>query len=382
VASKHCEFTKAYLFPLDERLSDLSGVEHVCRVGETELRAGSGAHDDVPVELASGVRAYVRDDAFRAAGLVPSPLPSKLHHALGSNVTATATPPPKGSAGEVVAGHLGELVDDLLRRDHDVREDVRDGVHKMRVATRRLRSALATYRPMLVTERTEPLRDELRWLGRELGSPRDAEVLQAQLEAAVRPLSREVRTGAVIQLLEVELSSRRREAHTRLLGSLDGPRYSDLLDALDSMVDDLPFNEVACRPAVSEVDRLVRRTVRRVHTMAVRAEASAEGAERDRALHEVRKAVKRSRYAAESAAPALGKRAVKLARRMKRVQDLLGEVQDSVGSRRLLREIGAVAYAAHDDAFTFGLLYGREEERSRYALQGYHRALRKALRPR
>jgi CHAD domain-containing protein len=286
-------------------------------------------------------------------------------------------PPHDGSAGEVFALHLGELLHDLRQRDHDAREDERDGVHKMRVATRRLRSALATYRPMLLTERTEPLRNELKWLGRELGAPRDAEVLQGQLAAAMRSLPLEVRMGAVIQLLEAELGSRRREAHTRLLVALDRPRYFALLDALEAVVDDAPFNKVAIRPAAPEVSRLVGRTVRRVHRLAVRADAAAEGADRDEALHEVRKAVKRSRYAAESAMPALGKRATKLARRMKRVQDLLGEVQDSIGSRRLLREIGMVAYRAHDDAFTFGLLYGREEERARTALRGYPLALRK-----
>ena len=249
----------------------------------------------------------------------------------------------------------------------------------MRVATRRLRSALATYRPILMSERTEPLRDELKWLGRELGSPRDAEVLRDQLGAAVESLPRELQQGPVVELLEAELSRRHEDAHARLLEALDSPRYFALLDALDALVDDPPFNHDANRPAETEVDRLVRRTVRRVRKMAIRAEATPEGADRERALHEVRKAAKRARYAAESAAPTLGKRFTKLGRRLKRLQNLLGEVQDSVGSRRLLREIGLVAYRAHEDGFTFGLLYGREEERARRAMQSYEPALRKAL---
>jgi CHAD domain-containing protein len=43
--------------------------------------------------------------------------------------------------------------------------DEPDAVHQMRVATRRLRSALATYRPLLDRERTDPVRQELKWLG-------------------------------------------------------------------------------------------------------------------------------------------------------------------------------------------------------------------------
>ena len=173
---------------------------------------------------------------------------------------------------------------------------------------------------------------------------------------------------------------RQETAHARLLVALDGPRYSDLLAALATLIDDPPLNDAAILPALSEVDRLVQHSVRRVQRMAARADASAEGADRERALHDVRNAAKRARYAAESAVPVLGKRSTKLARRMKRLQDLLGGLQDSVGSRRLLREVGAVACLSHDEAFTFGVLYGREEERSRLVQERYERVLRVALR--
>ena len=62
------------------------------------------------------------DAAFRAAGLVPSPFPSKLHHALKALPALKSTAPRKGSAGIVVARHLDDLVHELLRRDHDARE--------------------------------------------------------------------------------------------------------------------------------------------------------------------------------------------------------------------------------------------------------------------
>ena len=133
--------------------------------------------------------------------------------------------PPHGSTGRLVVGYLDELVKDLVRREHDAREDQREGVRKMRIATRRLRSALATYRPVLRTEQTEPLRHELRWLGRELGLPRDADVLREQLDAAMQSLQGTVRMSAVIQLLEVELGMRHEAAHARLLEALDSPRY-------------------------------------------------------------------------------------------------------------------------------------------------------------
>ena len=62
----------------------------------------------------------------------------------------------------------------MRRLDPAVRLDADDAVHKMRVAVRRLRSTLATYRRLLDRDVTEPLRDELKWLGGVLGAVRDA----------------------------------------------------------------------------------------------------------------------------------------------------------------------------------------------------------------
>src|SRR5690242_842175 len=75
----------------------------------------------------------------------------------------------KGTVGAVVAGHLTEQLRRLLELDGAVRADEPDAVHQMRVATRRLRSALATFRPALARAVTDPYRDELKWLGGLLG---------------------------------------------------------------------------------------------------------------------------------------------------------------------------------------------------------------------
>ncbi|MYV94292.1 CHAD domain-containing protein, partial [Streptomyces sp. SID1034] len=77
--------------------------------------------------------------------------------------------------------------------------------------------------------------------------------------------------------------------------------------------------------------------------------------------HEARKAAKRTRYAAEAATPALGRPAKKFTRRVKALQSLLGDHQDSVVARDTLRLLAAQAHAAGESAFTWGLLYGREE---------------------
>jgi len=77
----------------------------------------------------------------------------------------------------------------------------------------------------------------------------------------------------------------------------------------------------------------------------------------------MRKAAKRLRYAAEIAQPALGRPAKQLVKAVKATQELLGEHQDSVVARGLLRELGAAA-ADGGNGFAFGWLLRDEQARA------------------
>ena len=66
-----------------------------------------------------------------------------------------------------------------------MRLDAPDAVHKMRVATRRLRSALTTFKPLFDADVVRPLGGELKWLAGELGAARDAEVMRDRVRTAV-----------------------------------------------------------------------------------------------------------------------------------------------------------------------------------------------------
>ena len=85
----------------------------------------------------------------------------------------------------------------------------------MRVATRRLRSALATFRPLLDREQTEPLREELKWIAGMLGAARDAEVMQERLTGLLSEQPVELVIGPVQQHIDRELRTAYRTAHER-----------------------------------------------------------------------------------------------------------------------------------------------------------------------
>jgi len=305
---------------------------------------------------------------LRKVGAHDAPGPSKLIRALGDRAAASDTADGgdlsvDSPAADVVLAYLREQVRELQARDPLVRRDEYDSVHKMRVAARRLRSALATYRPLLDREITEPLRDELKWLGTVLGEARDAEVMHERLRKILEHEPAELVLGPVARRIDVELGGRYREAHGRVLAELDGQRYFRLLDQLDAVVSHPPLTELASGPAGKVLPRRVRRTWQRVRGYAEQADAAASTEQRVELLHEVRKAAKRARYAGESVTVVFGSDAADFAAGFEAVQEVLGEHQDSVVTRDLLLRMGIQAHLDGDNGFTFGRWHGLEQKR-------------------
>ncbi|MFJ6938842.1 CHAD domain-containing protein [Streptomyces sp. NPDC101132] len=327
---------------------------------------------EVEAELADGVDPAFLDAVekrFRKAGLKVSDAPSKLARALAETAPAPAPSSPPappdapapGTAGAYVLDYLREQVDALVSYDPAVRRDLPDSVHQMRVAARRLRSALKTYRKVLDRTATDPLAEELRWLGGELGVDRDQEVLMDRLQTRLGELPRTLLLGPVRGRLRIWNAARRTGSRRRAVGVLDSARYLTLLHSLDRLLAEPPLLPDAARAPRKVLAKAVLRDYGRLAERVDHALAMDPGHERDLALHDARKAAKRARYAAEAATPALGKPAKRLAKRLKKVQTLLGDHQDGVVAREALRGLAAQAYGAGESAFTWGLVFGREE---------------------
>ena len=100
----------------------------------------------------------------------------------------------------------------------------------MRVATRRLRAFLRAGHDLLDPEWSEPLREELRWLGSALGPVRDLDVLLEHLSGEVESLGEDAPEG---RKLLARLGREHRTARRTLLAVLDSDRYFALLEALE-----------------------------------------------------------------------------------------------------------------------------------------------------
>jgi CHAD domain-containing protein len=268
------------------------------------------------------------------------------------------------SAATVVHVRLREQVAELNRRQAQVRRDDPDAVHQMRVAARRLRSALATFRPLLDRRASDSLRGELRWLSRALASAREADAMRARLSAAIAREPAELVRGPVASRVDEDLLSAYRTGHARAIEAMDSSRFHSLLEDLEALVTEPPWTPLAKRPAREVLPEQVRRDWQRLRRRVRAASQTPHGPERYERLHEARKAAKRLRYAAETFAAVNSRHARRLATAGKRVQSVLGQHHDGVVTQQALRRLAAQAHSRGEDTFTYGLLHAREETRA------------------
>ncbi|WP_129309197.1 CYTH and CHAD domain-containing protein [Streptomyces sp. L2] len=339
---------------------------------------GTAQWTEIEVELADGGDPAFLDQVekrLRKAGVRPSASASKLARALTETsedrrTTGRRKAPkdkaskPPATAGDHVLRYLRAQRDALVALDPAVRRDVPDSVHRMRVATRRARGTLRTFRAVLDRTATAQVAVELKWLAGELGVDRDQEVLAERLTSALDALPPHLVHGPVQDRLGTWARARHHSTHGHVTAVLDSRRYLTLLDTLDALLTDPPLRRAAAKKPEKVLDKAVREDVAKLAGLVERAIARPPGEERDLALHEARKKAKRTRYAAEAAAPALGDPADALARAAKALTTLLGDHQDGVMARRTLRELAAVAHAAGESTFTYGVLYGGQEARA------------------
>ena len=277
------------------------------------------------------------------------------------------------STADLLTSYFGKQLVRLEEQDRLLRSGDQEGVHQLRVAARRLRSALATYAPVLQPGATDHLRGELKWLGGLLAEARDAQVLRERLDAIVAEQPADLVLGRVLARIDDELRAKLRAGRTVADAALNSERYFRLLDGLEAFLEEPPLLEAASLPARKMAPGLLSADLKRVRRRQRAYEGASSATQRDLDLHEVRKAAKRLRYAAESVGPVFGKRAKRLAARAEAVQEHLGEHQDTLVARRMLREIAVRAHLDGENGFTFGRLHALEEARAADLVRTYRR---------
>jgi CHAD domain-containing protein len=361
---------------VDDEVQVLDGQRISTRFREVEVELAEAASTGPALREGAAVLERVLERLRQAGAEAADPTPKYLRALAGRD----------GQLGpELAQPELDEnaSVEALLRHDlaagtirlfrHEaavrIGEDP-EAVHQARVATRRLRSTLRTFRSLLEPEWTTRLRDELKWLADLLGAVRDADVLLGRFREHLAALP-EADAKAGQRLLR-SLVERREADRGRLLGAMGEPRYATLLDELVAAAAAPALLPGADQRAVEAMPPLVTKPWRRLRKT-VRA-AGPDPADED--LHQIRIRAKRVRYAAEAVEPVIGKPADRFADAAADLQDVLGDQHDAVVGESWLRE--AARSARRDQALAAGLLVAAERA-SAAASRGAWRSAWKAL---
>jgi CHAD domain-containing protein len=334
----------------DDEVSVYHGRRLASRFREVEVEV----EDDAPDGLLPAVIERLREAGAGEPDNTPKVVRALGPRALEPLPGTVSAVRSDSTMGEVVRASVGNALARIVAHDPGVRlGDDPEDVHQARVGTRRLRSDLRTFRPLLDPEWVAGLREEAGWYAALLGDVRDSEVLMERLEHQAQSLAKE--DAAAVKTTVGRLAKEREAARVRLLEAMDSPRYTALLDRLTDAASDPQFASAAAGDelATDALPALARRPWRRL------ASAVKELPEvpADEQLHEVRILAKHTRYASEAAAGVMGKPASAFAKQIAAVQTVLGDHQDACVTESWLRQVAPKTRSTRE-AMLLGQLIG------------------------
>jgi triphosphatase len=259
--------------------------------------------------------------------------------AIGMEIRRDPQPAPL-RADDTLDAALRKIVGLQLRRlcanDPGTRlGDDPEPLHDMRVAIRRLRAALLTFKPALRSRARSNLNDRLRWLGRALGGVRDIDVQLANLDACAEglPVARRAHLEAFRQYLQRERAVRRRT----MLAALDSPRYFALLRRLEEYASGVGAERDRGPKADVRVAKLGRRLVKKRFRRLLASGGALGDAPGAADLHALRLRAKKLRYLLEFLRGFTGPESARIIKRLTELQDVLGAHNDAHVAQRFVQ---------------------------------------------
>ncbi|HVB93871.1 MAG TPA: CHAD domain-containing protein [Acidimicrobiales bacterium] len=206
-----------------------------------------------------------------------------------------------------------------------------DRVHQSRVAMRRIRSNLRTFRLAVDPGWSTALRAELSWYSRCLGESRDLHVLRDMLTIHGPLLLAEVELKPIVDIVDQSISG----AGARVAVARAGDRHARLVDQMRLLRDAPQFTDKAERPAIELMPSLLHRAWLDVR-------GAGRTARKDPSiqhLHKLRIRLKGLRYGCETVAVVAGDPAERTARAAEKLQGKLGDLLDATHSVEWLQAV-------------------------------------------
>ncbi|HEX5338450.1 MAG TPA: CHAD domain-containing protein, partial [Gallionella sp.] len=225
-------------------------------------------------------------------------------------------------------------------------EDV-EGVHQMRVALRRLRSAFAVFRRVVGRERCIAILNELRWITDVLGAARDLDVFITQ---TLPPVTERLQHHPGLLLLRDNALIEKKKAYAAAHVALNSQRYHRLILTLGAWLENERWRQDA--PAIDTSLQDLAKTVLSKRNKELRQHGERLVHMHPEERHAARIAAKKLRYAAEFFAglyPTI--RARNFIQSLAQLQDVLGVLNDiAVTEGMIHRLIGQRPPRALDEA--------------------------------
>jgi CHAD domain-containing protein len=247
----------------------------------------------------------------------------------------------KEIAGLDCAMSAGDGIDLILRarfeemcsyREAALESGETEGIHDMRVASRRLRGALKDFLPYLRRRKFKQAREDLRSVAHALGAVRDQDVALIALEKLAEEAPPELATG--IEQFARARRHKRNGARLRLEEALSEDALEKLRqDFQEALEESLKISRDASEDAQEITDEAeLHRVAREILDERLRdVQELSKGLFQPFEtvpLHEMRIAAKRLRYALELFTPCLGEALKPFCKEIARMQDSLGELHD------------------------------------------------------
>jgi len=277
---------------------------------------------------------------------------------------------PAQSVGSAFAKIGLSCLHHLAANEAAVRKSDSEGVHQMRVGLRRLRAAISVFKTIAKDEKTEAIKNELKWLTEQLGPARDLDVM---VEDALNPLQEREREESGINVLKSDIEERRREGFTQAKATVESARYRKLvLDAALWLLAG-PWSHSADPLAQTALERPIDtfapEVLRKRWKKIMKKSRSADNLDA-RGRHKLRIAVKKMRYSTDFFADIFQKKQEKKARKkfeelLKALQNALGKLNDTATHDRFADQMvqpGRCMKKELQKAYAMGLLSGNEHK--------------------
>lgn len=259
----------------------------------------------------------------------------------------------------LAADYLQEQLEALAHYEPFAYEGLHlEGVHQMRVATRRMRAALKAFGDVLPAEDARRLATEAGWLCDVLGDVRDLDVQLERLAHYRRQLPA-TRQGT-LDAFEQHLNTSHQQARRCLVNALDSRRYVHFLNryrALQAEANELigggpTIREFARRRLPPQLAR-IRKAGRKIR-----------GGSKPEKYHRLRIRIKKLRYGLEILEGPYGDTLAGVAKALRRLQSRLGDHQDACVAQTELAQYRDTLASAARERKTFNRLIAYEAERA------------------